>query len=92
MSLRNFEPKLVQVLIVLPQFWSLQIHYQNSISSFDEKYVFFRDFLSFPTLNIVLSGIFQLICWSGTVVLSFSFNSLNCFSEFVLLFFIRFTF
>ena len=33
----------------------------------------------------VLAGIVQLICWSGRVLLSFRFNSLNCVSAFVLL-------
>ena len=33
----------------------------------------------------VLAGIVQLICWSGRVCLSFSFNSLNCVSGLVLL-------
>ena len=32
-----------------------------------------------------LAGIVLLICWSGRVLLSFSFNSLNCFSGLVLL-------
>ena len=32
-----------------------------------------------------LADIVQLICWSGRVLLSFSFNSLNCFSGLVLL-------
>ena len=41
---------------------------------------FFDDFC-------VLAGIVQVICWSGRVRLSFSVNSLNCISGFVLLFF-----
>ena len=36
----------------------------------------------------VLAGIVQLICWSVTVLLSFSFNSLNCVSGLVLLCFL----
>ena len=35
-----------------------------------------------------LAGIVQLICWSGRVLLSFSFNSSNCISGLVLLCFI----
>ena len=37
----------------------------------------------FDYLVCVLAGIVQLICWSGRVYLSFSFNSLNCISGLV---------
>ena len=47
--------------------------------SFDSfSFSFFDDFC-------VLAGNVQLICWSGKVRLSFSFNSLNCISGLVLL-------
>ena len=38
----------------------------------------------------ILAGIVQLICWSGRILLSFSFNSLNCISGHVLLYFFYF--
>ena len=59
-------------------------------SSFSNEYILF----SFDSFNFsiflddfvcVLAGNVQLICWSGRVRLSFSFNSLNCNSGLVLL-------
>ena len=45
----------------------------------------------FSTFEMVFSaGSVQLICWSDTTVLSFSFNSLDCISGLVLLFFFYF--
>ena len=47
----------------------------------------FRLFVSqfFEMILFVLAGIVQLIHWSGRVLLSFSFNSLNCTSGLVLI-------
>ena len=43
---------------------------------------------SFSNFEIVfLAGIVQMFCLSSTLVLSFSFNSVDCFSGRVLLFF-----
>ena len=36
----------------------------------------------------VFAGIVHVICWSGRVLLSVSFNSLNCISGLVLLYFL----
>ena len=48
--------------------------------------IFLFSFDSFSLMILfVLADIFQLICWSGRVPLSFSFSSLNCISGLVLL-------
>ena len=50
----------------------------------------FRSFsFSIDDFVCVLAGIVQLICWSGRVSLSFSFNSLNCISGLVYVFLFR---
>ena len=57
----------------------------KSFKSFSNEYIFVQ-FVCFSIISFsfffkyfcVLAGIFQFICWSGRVLLSFSFNILNC--------------
>ena len=65
---------------------------EKSFKSFSIEYILFSlfDCFSFSIFEMmlfvfVLVGFVQLICWSGKVLLSFSFNYLNCISGLVLL-------
>ena len=50
---------------------------EKSFKSFSNEYI--------KMIFCLLAGFVQLIYWSGRVLLSFSFNSLNCISGLVLL-------
>ena len=56
----------------------------KSFKSFVTDYTLFNLFDYFRSCFSVLSGIVQLICWPGRVVLSLSFNYLDCSSVLVL--------